>query len=131
MSRKSPKQNRQEEKMASALDALAEFQQFKDEILPELRDALKSGMSAEDLMKKYQAHAAARTITIMMRELDSSKALAAAKDIQDRSAGKAKERTEVEHKFAKLKDDELDSVLLSELGELTEDDSGTDSGTIQ
>lgn len=121
MSKKHPRPNSVEENMADALDDLAAYQQFKDELLPELRQALARGETAEDLYKRYEALAAARLISIAAKEVDSGKAAQAAKDILDRRQGKAKERTQHEHKFSKVPDEQLDAILLSQLDELDDE----------
>lgn len=100
------------------LDDLAEFEEFRDEILPALRKDIKSGMSHKDMEKKYLGLAAARKITIALREPDSAKALAAIKDMQDRADGKATEHRVSTHKFEALPDNELDAVLKSEIADL-------------
>lgn len=119
---RSPKSNYIEHRMARALDELSEFEKFKDELLPELRGDLSRGMTAEEIYKKYEALAAARTVTIAIKETDSGKALAAAKDIRDRVSGKPKESLEIKNKWEKLKDEELDSLILSELSDVDEAD---------
>jgi len=109
---------------AEALDALAEFEEFRDTILPAIRKDLAAGLDAEHIMQKYQALAAARMVTTLATEQDSSKAMAAAKDVLDRTIGKAKERSEVTHKLQNIPEEQLDSILLSELDNL--EDSGDD-----
>jgi hypothetical protein len=105
---------RDERRMHRRIDDLIAFEEFQEEILPALRMALKEGKSAEEIYKMATAAAAARVVTIAVKEQDSSKALAAAKEILDRDGGKAVERKEVKHKYSELKDDELDALLLSE-----------------
>lgn len=107
--------NRHQTRQAGILDDLQEFSRFREEILPVLREALSSGMSAEDIHKKFQAYAAARIVSIAAMEPDSSKALAAAKDIMDRAGGRATEKQEVVHKFDQVPDDQLDALILSKL----------------
>jgi hypothetical protein len=115
---KKPKNNnRQLRQQAQLHDDLAEFEEFRREILPMLRKDIEAGMSAEDMYAKYQAHAAARGITIAMTAADEGKALAAVKDILDRSQGRAIERKENVHRFDKLSDEELDAMLLTEMDE--------------
>lgn len=118
-----PRSNRIEYQMVSALDRLAEFESFEEEVLPILRKAIKDGWSAERIENdpKLKALMVARQMTIALREKDSSKALAAIKDTRDRREGKAKERLEIENKYAKLKDEELDALLASELTDLDTD----------
>ena len=110
-----------EDSMLSALDELAEYEAFKRDVLPKLQGLVASGASAEDIYQFAQSMAAAKMVTIALREGDPAKAISALKDVLDRTQGKAKERTEVEHKFAKLSDNELDALLESRLSDL--DDS--------
>ncbi len=102
-------------RMAGILDDITQFEEFKASILPVLRDALKQGLDADTIYKKFQAYAAARAISIAATEVDSSKALSAIKDILDRTQGRAKERTEVTHKLSSLPEEQLDAILLSKL----------------
>lgn len=100
---------------AGLLDDVTAFEDFRASILPVLRDALKQGMDADTIYKKFQAFAAARAISIAATEIDSSKALSAIKDILDRTQGRAKERSEVTHKLSSLPEEQLDAILLSKL----------------
>lgn len=111
---KTPKRNKQEESTLHDLSELEEFERFKEEILPKLRDAIAKGVKAQDIYKQYSSHAAARTVTIALTEADAGKALNAAKDILDRAQGKAVERKEFKHKLQDLTDQQLDALLLSE-----------------
>lgn len=117
MSRKRPKSNVQEHIMAAALDELAAFEDFKDGLLPFLRDAIKKGWTAEQIQNhpKLQSALMARQMSIALKEGDSSKALAAIKDIRDRSEGKARERIELTSKLEKTPDDQLDALIKSKL----------------
>ena len=117
---------RNEYKMAKTIDDAREFDDFRQDVLPKIRKMLKDGKSTEEIIKFTESYAAARVATIALTDEDSGKALAAAKDLLDRSIGKAKERQEIEHKYSKLKPDEIDSLLLSKLGAATEDESDTD-----
>lgn len=109
-----------QDKMASNLDQLAQFEEFKQQILPSLRESLRKGESAEQIYKKAQSLAAARAVSIAATSMDETKALAAIKDILDRSGGKATENKTVTHKYANLSDSELDAMLISE-GEETDE----------
>lgn len=104
--------------MVRNLDQLAAFEEYQDEVLPKLREALKNGAKAEDIYQMAMGVAAARAVSIAVKEKDSSKALAAIKEIMDRTAGKATERKEVSHRLEKLPDEQLDSLLASKLDEL-------------
>jgi hypothetical protein len=109
--------------MARALDDMEEFHKFREELLPVLRQALTSGMTAEEIYTKFQAYAAARTVSIAATEIDSGKALAAIKDILDRTQGKAKERSEVTHRLANAPEEQLDALIMSKLAAATEDEA--------
>lgn len=121
MSRRRPRDNNAEIRIAKALDDLAAFEEFQAELLPALRGAIQAGKTADDIYKMAEAMAAARAVTIAATEKDSGKALAAIREVLDRSKGKATERREIAHKYEKLKDEELDALILSELAESGED----------
>lgn len=116
------KKNANDKKMAEALDQLSDYEDFMKQIPKEVRNALLEGASASDIYKQFSHIAAARAVVVAMTEKDSGKALQAAKEILDRSEGKAVERKENTHKFDKLSEEELDSMLASELEELDEDE---------
>jgi hypothetical protein len=108
------------------MDDLAALQEFRAKVAPELREMLLRGASSKEMVKKFEAHATARTITIAVFEPDSAKALAAAKDILDRSQGKAVEVKKLEHSMSDLSDKELDALLLSEKSDLDAIDADDD-----
>lgn len=115
MPKKKISYHREETKAGAFIDALEAHEQFKRDVLPKLRRALKEGVTPEKLYEQFSDLAAARTITIALTEEDSGKALAAIKEIQDRAYGKPKERVEQTHKYSKLKDEELDALVESKL----------------
>ena len=103
--------------MVDGLDGLAEYEAFLQDVPKELREAIVDGLEAPEIYNKYGKLAAIRMVQIAMTEQDSGKAIAAIKDIMDRNYGKATERKQIEHKFEGLSDDELDAIVLSELGD--------------
>lgn len=103
--------NRGESKTIKNLDEARKLQSFREELPAALRDDILNGTTAEDLMKKYETIAVARLIQILQTETDSGKALGAAKEVLDRIQGKPTQKQEVEHRYQKLQDEELDSVL--------------------
>lgn len=109
-------------RMAAALDELAEFEKFKEELLPKLRTMVLKGADEQEIYAMAKAFAAARAVTIAMTEQDTGKALSAIKEVLDRSGGKATEKRETTHKYQKLKDEELDSLLLTQAEELAGSD---------
>lgn len=110
--------NPEQSKVAKALDDLAEFEDFRETLLPAIRKDLKKGLTAQQIQAKYAAYAQARLVQIALMETDSGKASAAAKDILDRTHGRATEKKEVTHRFKDLTDAELDAVLQSEEADL-------------
>lgn len=107
----------EQDSVASLIDQLTEFEDFQRTILPALRKDIKAGMSPEDMRKKYASLVQARTITTAVTS-DDGRAMAAAKDILDRTEGRATERKEITHRYAEMKDEELDAILQSEEEEL-------------
>jgi hypothetical protein len=114
-----------QETMASVLDELIAFEDFRSTILPKLKEMIAAGKSADEMYSWAESYAAGRAISIALTESDSTKALSGVKEILDRSKGKAKERVDVEHRYSKLKDEEIDALLESKLAEATlaDDDS--------
>lgn len=115
--RKSP--SKAQNKIATLVDDLAEFEDFRNTILRTIRQDLKDGMTAEELRNKYAALVQARVITEAVSD-ESGRALTAAKDILDRAHGKATEKKEITHKLQDLSDQELDALIMSEEGDLAE-----------
>lgn len=105
-------------RMAKMIDDLAEFEEFRETTLKAIRMDIKKGMSAKDLRAKYAAIVQGRLLTDALTTEDVSKAAFIGKDIIDRVEGKATEKKEVTHKFAEMKDEELDAILKSEIEEL-------------
>ena len=105
----------EEDSMLRSIDKLAEYEEFVKEIPKDLRAALIEGKDAAALYKKYANFAAVRVLAIIAQEKDSGKALAAAKEVLDRTYGKSVERKQIKHELESLSDNELDSLLLSEI----------------
>lgn len=104
--------------IAGLIDALTQFEDFASKILPAIQKDVKSGLTAKEMREKYAAIVQARQITTAILADDEGRASVAAKDILDRAEGKATERKEVTHKYADLKDEELEAILRSEEEEL-------------
>ena len=109
--------------MVKRLDALAQFEEFEDTILPKLRAAIKAGKKAEDIYDMVTAAAAGKIATLAITEKDSAKALALCKEILDRSGGKARERVDITSRYEKMTDEELDRQLLAQEEQLYENDA--------
>jgi hypothetical protein len=111
------KQRRAEYQKEQQLDKLAAFQEFEAEVLPMLRKLLLTGADSSKMREEMAPFLTAKLLSLAVTEKDAGKALALIKDQLDRTEGKAKERVETEHKFSKLKDEELDALLESRLKE--------------
>ena len=103
-----------QEKQAQLIDDLSEFQEYRQEVLEGIRACKKAGMSAEEILAKYKGEVKLRQLTIALVG-DDKDSLAAAKDLRDRDEGKAIERQEHIHRLEKLPEEQLDSLILSEL----------------
>ncbi len=112
--------NRETRRAAQLVDDVAEFTQYRAEVLRKIRQDIRQGMSAKEIRKKYAAILQGRMITDALTTEDPDTASRIAKDVIDRVEGKATEKKEVTHKFSELTDQELDSVLESEDAELKE-----------
>lgn len=108
-----------EDKMIDMIDNKA-FRDYQFKVLKSIREDLLNGMTADQIFKKYEAHAAAALVSQMT---DPRNAVQAAEKVLDRTQGKAIARTESTHKFEKLKDEELDALLQSRLKEIDQDET--------
>lgn len=97
------------------MDLLADF----EGLLPGLKAALRMGLSAEQIYAEFTSMAAARGVNIALTETDSAKALAAIKDVLDRTQGKATERQEHTHRLEQLPDEQLDALLKTKIQDVT------------
>lgn len=103
-----------DKKLAAAIDDLAEFEEFRATTLKAIRNDIKRGMSAAKIREKYTAILQGRLITDALTTDDPAKALAIAKDVIDRTEGRAQEKKEVTHRFKDMHEKELDALLKSE-----------------
>jgi hypothetical protein len=100
---------------ADLVDQLRAFEEFRTELLPAIKRDLKSGLSADQLRKKYQAWVQARLIMNALTDPDAGKSTTAAKDLLDRVEGKAKETVDHNHRLQDVPEEELDAIVMSEL----------------
>ncbi len=126
---KSPRPNYHEDRMARALDQLAEYDSFTSEIAPLLRKAIKEGWSAERLKTdpRIKTLLLARQISIGLMEKNSAAALSAIKDLIDRSEGKPVERKDIKMSLEAAPDEEIDAKLK----QLLNSTDSVDSDTVQ
>jgi hypothetical protein len=112
-----------QDRMAQTLDDLNEFEDFRQKILPKIRQLLREGKKAQDLYKMFETELAARQISLALDpNVEAGKALSAITDAMNRITGKPTEKKEVSHKFEQLPESQLDALLLSELEASNSDD---------
>jgi len=100
------------------IEDLALYDDMLQGVLGSVKKDLAAGLTGPEIMEKYAAIAAARTVTIAATEFDSGKALQASKDILDRAYGKAREIKDVTHRLAQVDEKQIDSLLITELESL-------------
>jgi hypothetical protein len=116
--------------MAGLMDELEEFEEFKTQFLPLLRQDLKQGLSPEAIRDKYASLAQA-TVVAALANPDPKVRQAAAKDLLDRAEGMARQRIEQTHKLEKLPDDQLDAMILSLSSSEEETQDESNKGSVQ
>lgn len=118
--------NQHEDHRVGVINDVAEFEDFRNSILPKLQQMLQSGADDEEILNWAKSFAAARLASIVLADADNGRALAAIKDLLDRTRGKARETKDVTHRLAQMDDKQLDALLQSELIELEAMDETTE-----
>lgn len=103
----------QERRILQTIDDISELEEFRRDILPELRQMIKNKAKPEEMVGKFRSHLIARTITIALSETDPAKALAAVKEALDRTSGKSVERREIS--MTQVSDEDLEKLIKEEL----------------
>lgn len=114
-------QGKADKKMASLIDEIDEFENYKKSLLPKLRQMVEAEAAPEEILKTVQSMAAAKLGTMIART-DSKQTLAAIIEVLNRTVGKPTEKVESTHKFEKLKENELDALIESRLKESQDSD---------
>ena len=109
--------NKEEDRMVSTIDDLRQFEEFRQDLLPALKKAIKDKKSSKDILEIARSLVTVRLVTIAALDPSATTALAATKDILDRLDGKATERKELLHSMSKLKDEELDALVITAIKE--------------
>ena len=104
---------RQEREALSRIDDVSEFEQFRSEVLPKLRQMMYRNASAKEIADFARARMLARATTIALTSVDEKTALSAVKEVLDRGDGKATETKKIE--MNKMSDEELDSLIKAEM----------------
>ena len=114
---------RRQERLA---DKLAAVEDYTQNVPAALRRLLENKASPQDILDFAASLAAARMVT-ELGGTDAARAITVAKDILDRTQGKAKESVTTTHKFDKLDDAQIDALIHSKLREASIA-GGTDDG---
>ena len=104
------------ERLLDTLEQLDLFRSWQSDVLPRLAIAMKAAKTPEDIYKAFATDAACRAVMIATTSRDAGKAMAAITEILNRSQGRPTEQIQLEHKYSKLKDEELDALVLSVVG---------------
>lgn len=105
---------RRQERLASKLAAVEDY---TANVPAALRRLLENKASPQDILEFASSLAAARMVT-ELGGTDAARAITVAKDILDRTQGKAKESVAIAHKFEKLDEAQLDAIILSQFKEV-------------
>lgn len=105
----------EEDRLHELIEDVDEFMNFRQKILPALRQDLEAGLPADEIYAKYASVAAARGVMNAVLGEDAGKSQQAIRDMLDRVQGKAVERKRVEHAFENVEDEHLDALLISAL----------------
>lgn len=105
---------RREDALVHALDDLSDFEQYRAEVLPRLRQMIKQGKSFEEMAKWAEAYLGARAITLALTSENEAVSNSAIKELLDRAKGKATDKREITTRFEKMSDEELEALLKEE-----------------
>lgn len=106
----------EEERRARSIDDLAEFDEFKSDLLPKLRQMIREGWSADKIRREVGPYIAARIAGMaLLGNIKSASTLKAAQDTMDRLEGKAVQRVEQKTIYAHMSKKELAALALQKL----------------
>jgi hypothetical protein len=120
-------QNAAEDAAIEGFDELQLYEKWKSEILPALTADIANGLTPTQIIEKHKSILVARQLMRALSPEDTAVSAGAAKELLDRSEGKAVERKSVEHRLAALPDEQLDAVLSTKLRDLEALTDGEDS----
>ncbi len=110
------KHDSEEERLVRSIDDLAEFQAFKEALLPKLRQMVLEGWSADKIRREVGPYIAARVASMaLLGPAKSASTLKAAQDTLDRLEGKAIQRMEQKTVYAHMSKKELAALALQKL----------------
>ena len=110
------KHDSEEEKLVRSIDDLAEFQAFKEALLPKLRQMVLEGWSADKIRREVGPYIAAKIASMaLLGNVKSATTLKAAQDTLDRMEGKAIQRVEQKTIYAQMSKRELAALCMQKL----------------
>lgn len=112
-----------ETRALSEIQDLRDFEEFRETIAPALRAAVRDKAPSEDILELVRSHAVARLASIALMEEDSLKALSAIEKVLQRTDGPIIQKTESEHRFGKLPEDQIDALIKTKLSKSAPDES--------
>lgn len=108
MSKHPPTYNKAEKQMLRTMDNLKIY----DELMPLIREVIKAGGGAENILRKSEVYAAAQLVDSLGSEKDDVK-LKASIEILNRTSGKPVERTlNIYGDLAKMNEKDIDNQIL-------------------
>jgi hypothetical protein len=110
---KRPRGRPKSSRLQETLDDLEAFNKWKKGVLPKLEEVVAAAKTPDDIYKAFANDAAARAVMIAITSRDAGKAMSAITEILNRSQGKPVEQIQLDHKYEKLRDEELDALVLS------------------
>lgn len=117
--RREKKSNNAERRLLDGLEKLEAYESWREKILPMIEADIASGLSTDEILDKYEVYAAARLVSDLVNPRVGSES---AKNILDRTKGRPTQKTETTHKFENMTDEEIASVLESELSSISYED---------
>jgi len=110
------KRDSEEERLVRSIDDLAEFQAFKEAMLPKLRQMVLEGWSADKIRREVGPYIAARIAGMaLLGNVKNANTMKAAQDTLDRLEGKAVQRVEQKTIYAHMSKQELAALALQKL----------------
>jgi hypothetical protein len=113
----------EEENTAGLIDKLIEFEDFKTNIMPMFRKAVKEKKSASEIYKMAQSMVAARMVTDALIAPRISDRIAAGKEVLDRGVGKAADNININKRFEEMTDEEIEAALRTKREEIADIES--------
>jgi hypothetical protein len=110
-------QNEEEQAAVDLIDQLTDFEDFRALLLPQLKQMIKDKRPTSEIIEAARPLLVAKLVSAAVLADDGGRAAQVAEKLLDRLEGKAVEKKEVSHRLGKLKDEELDAMLLTAIDE--------------